>query len=383
MDYKPREGVDYIVDLYQVAAIPRDVNQEELKHALNERMREYHPDRLQGLAPEFKSAGERMVRLLNRAKVVLFDEVKRREYDEILSTWTGPVSKDGTPVIRIDDAVRAEAMLQTPEELEAAFTRQTASVISMVRHNPRQQAMLGGLLKADGGDDELRGAYDDALFAEDQVYAIEAAERSRLIGLPENERYETCLGYTDTIQLAIEGARAVQAEEYQRRALGGVCGRLALLAGETPVVQPGSDIVHSGGSLPHYFDVQAKKVADLAAKREALLEKRLEIFRPTYPIAEVQNEGQPKFVIGIASDADSDPLMWIGFSFDPATVALTNVAKSDEIDQLLKAGEYEQVYGRGYNVLICAVKEHIELQTLLTEACNKHLVQYFPDVMYS
>lgn len=384
MDYEPREGVDYIIDLYQVASVPQDAEEDAVRHALNERLREYHPDRLQGLAPEFQRAGERMARLLNRAKVVLLDTEKRAEYDEILSGWEGPISKDGTPVIRMDDALRAEALLKTPEELEAAFTEQATAVAGMVKHNPKQQAMLARMLETVEDDEdaaELRDAYDAALFAEDQVLAIEESERGRLLDLPENKRYETSLGYTDTVRAAIEDARTVQTEEYQRRAIGGLGIRLALLAGETPGPQPTNDIVAANGALPHYFDEQAKKVEEIATKREALLEKRLEIFQPTYPIAEIQTEAKPNFVIGISIATDAAPAMWVGFNFDAETVSLTNTNVPDEIEALLNIGEFVRVYSQGFNILTFTTKDQIELQTLLGEAYNKHLIKYFPEAM--
>jgi len=384
MEYVPREGVDYIVHLYEVVGVTPDATPDVVKGAINKRMFEYMPDRLEGLAPEFRSKGEIMGRLLTRARAILLDDEKRGEYDQILSGWEGPISKDGTPVIRMDDALRAEAAQKTPEQLEADFSEQATKVAGMVKHNPKQQAMLGRMLEAaEDGEDaaELRDAYDAALFAEDQVLAIDEAERGSLLGLPENKRYETSLGYSDTIRSAIESARNVQTVDYQRRALGGVSMRLALLAGETPIEQPAGDIVETSGALPHYFDEQAKKIEGIATQREALLEKRLEIFQPTYPIAEVQTEARPNFAIGIANAADSDFSTWIGFRFDVDTVSLTNVAVPEEVEELLKAGEYKQSYDRGYNILTFAMKDQIELTTLLGEAYNKHLSKYFPEVM--
>lgn len=384
MNYESREGVDYIIDLYQVAGTTPDASPEVVRSSINERMFEYMPDRLQGLAPEFRSKGERMGRLLTKARTILLNDEKRGEYDQILSSWEGPISIDGTPVIRVEDAIRAEAAQKTPEQLEAAFSEQTTAVIGMVKHNPKQQAMLGRMLEAaeEGADaDELREAYDAALFAEDQVLAIEESERSQLLGLPENKRYETSLGYTETIRGAIESARTVQADEYMRRALGGVGIRLALLAGETPITKPADDLVVASGALPHYFDEQAKKIEDLATRREALLEKRLEIFQPSYPIAEIQTAVYPNFVIGIAKNGESGIPTWIGFNFDASTVSITNVRVPEEVEALLRASEYEQAYNHGYNILTFAMKDQIELQTLLEEAYNKHLIKYFPEAM--
>jgi hypothetical protein len=243
MEYKPKEGVDYIVDLYRVADVAQDAAADDIKRSLNARSLEYHPDRLGGLAPEFRAKGERMARLLNRARVVLLDDDKRAEYDVILTEWEGPTSNDGTPVVRIEDAIRAKMAMKSSAEIEAIFTDQRKRVISMVKHNPKQQAMLGRMLEAAVGEDadELREVYDAALFAEDQALAIEESERGRLLGIAGNERYETSIGYAEHVQLAIESARTAQTKEYQRRAVDGVSVRLALLAGETSGTEPAKD----------------------------------------------------------------------------------------------------------------------------------------------
>jgi hypothetical protein len=141
--------------------------------------------------------------------------------------------------------------------------------------------------------------------------------------------------------------------------------------------------VPTDGVLPHYFDEQAEKLADIASQREALLEKRLAIFQPTYPMAEMQTEAQPNFVIGITTDPANDSFIWIGFSFDSKAVALANVDVPEDIEAMLHAGEYEQVYNAGFNILTFASKDQIELKTLLDEAYNKHLATYFPDAMSS
>lgn len=383
MDYEPREGVDYIIDLYQLAGVNQTDEPDSINKALNARLLEYHPDRLQGLAPEFQTSGARMAQLLNRAKVVLLDNEKRSEYDEILTTWQGPVSKNGTPVIRIDDALRVEAAQRSPEELEAAFSAQSQSVAKMVKHNPKQQILLGKLYEdADGEDaDELREAYDAALFAEDQVLAIEEAERGRLLGLVGNKRYETAHGYAETVQAAIEGARAEQLVEHQRRMVGGVSTRLALMAGEYSDAAESSVGMSVGSELPHYFDEQAKKITDLAAKREALLERRLAIFQPNYPIPEVQTQPQPNFVIGVANDKETAVWRWIGFSFDAEAVALANIEVPESVEQLLAAAEYEQAYASGFNILTFVTKDQIEIQTLLEEAYTKHIQKYYPGLI--
>jgi DnaJ-class molecular chaperone len=113
--YEPRDGVDYLVDLYGVTGVPHDASPDDIKGALKERSLEYHPDRLTGLAPEFRVRAERMILLINRARVVLLDDEKRVAYDTILDSWEGPVSTDGTPVLDLAAAIRTVMGRHAPD----------------------------------------------------------------------------------------------------------------------------------------------------------------------------------------------------------------------------------------------------------------------------
>ncbi|MBC7708087.1 J domain-containing protein [Polaromonas sp.] len=376
MSYEPKEGVDYIIDLYAVAGTAPEANPDELKQALNQRMLEYHPDRLEGLAPEFRSKGESMARLLNRAKVVLLDSGNRQGYDEILAEWEGPVSRDGTPIIRMDRHLQTEMEGKTPDEIEGIFTEQAKQVESMTGYNPHTLSFLKSMITQAGEDcpDDLRKAYEDALLSYDRCLAIQEAERSRLLSLPDPGKsgYRAGLNYADTIAGEIETAKVVRTEELRMLALGGVSTRLALLAGES--VEPvGTDIVTvSSLQLPAYYEQQAEKVRELAAKRQEVVEKRLANFQPTYPGAELQTEAKPNLAIGVGEDV----YRWFGVAFDSETSSANLDNIPAEIAELLNAGDYKAVIERGYNVLTYAPLEQIDIQTQLIDAIEKHADKY-------
>ncbi|MEI9914065.1 MAG: J domain-containing protein [Candidatus Saccharibacteria bacterium] len=378
----PREGVDYIIDLYQVANVEQNAAEDEVKQALNARALEYHPDRLQGLAPEFIEKGERVARLLNRARTVLLDPDKRQEYDEILFAWDGPVSTDGTPVIRVGDALRADMAMKKPEEIESIFTEQRDKAIALTGHDPKKQEMFARMLETAEGRDaaEIREAYDEALSSEDLLLDIEASERGRLISLPEEGLTDVSIGYEKKVQLAIEIARTTQTEEYKRRAIGGVSARLALLAGETEAVESGVAVMPTDTQsvLPHYFDEQSKHITSIATKREEILAKRLDIFEPSYPIAEIQTETHPDFAVGVTHDKDSAIYYWFGFNFDKETVNLISVDLPEDIRQHLADGQFEEVYVRGFNIVSFVAKPRVDIHDLLEEAYNKHIKRFFP-----
>lgn len=379
MEYVPQEGVDYIIDLYGVVGVSPDAETSVIQAALRHRLREYHPDRLAGVAPEFQHRGERMTRLLNRAGAVLLNEAHRTEYDGVLAGWEGPISSDGTPVIRRSAALRAEMAMMTPDQVEETFTEQAKRTVEMVGHSPNQQAMLKRLFEAsDRTDPEIAEGYDAALFKEDQALAIEEANRGEVLGLPETPRYETTIGYLKAVEQRIGAAEASIKAEFTQRVLGGMSSRLALLAGESPA-EPSTAITLTSAGLPHYFDGQASRILEIASRREEILMERLAIFYPNYPIAELQVEAQPNFVVGVEDSSRPGGHLWIGFLYAEAEEELVNISIPAELQDLLKEGRYEEVYAGGFNILTFAPKDQIELRTLLEEACNKHIQKFFPE----
>jgi curved DNA-binding protein CbpA len=379
MTYEPQEGIDYIVDLYAVAGVTPDTPEQEIKTALNERAMEYHPDRLQGTAPEFQQKGERIARLLNRARGILLDVDKRKEYDEILSAWDGPVSTDGTPVITVERMQEAELQGKTAEEVEAMFAEQVERIAGMTGYSPSRLSFLEKMVEQAGDDvsDELRAEYEDALLQKDRALAIEEAERSRLLGLPdiETDNYVAALGYGEETAGKLETAKAKKEADLQRLALGGVSTRLALLAGETT----GTDVaVQSTVSLelPAYYDEQAARVQEIANERDSITDKRLGNLEPIYPEADLQTELKEDLIIGVAK---SNGQIWLGAKIDVETDSAAFQQISDEVKGLLDQGEYKTVIEQGNGLLLVKLMEHIDIQDLLGVAIGKYTDKYKQD----
>lgn len=323
-----------------------------------------------------------MARLLNVAKVVLLDTVKRTEYDDILRAWEDPVSKDGTPIIRIDDASRKEASSKTPEQIEAAFDAQRQQVTTMVGYNPKQHALLEKMFNSAEGEDklEIRESLEESLLAQDRALAIEEAERSQLLGFQAHDRYQTKLGYAKEVVGMIDAARGEIIETQVRRQLGATGIRLALLSGQTPDPLL-IELATASPVLPGYFEGQAEKIAALAAQREEILEKRLELFVPEYPID--QSVAHELFVLGFTANPEAVDYRWTAFRFDTADVSVANIAVPADIAQMLNAGEFEAVYNYGLNVARFSLLDQIDTNDLLQEAVNKHLQKFFPDLLLS
>jgi curved DNA-binding protein CbpA len=376
MTYEPREGIDYLVDLYAVAGTAPEVGADELKNALKQRILEFHPDRLEGLAPEFKSKGERMARLLNRAKVVLLDADRRQGYDMLLAEWDGPISKDGTPVISINRVLQAEMAGKTDEEIEAIFTEQATQLESLSGYSPNRLSFLEKMIEQASDDisEDLRAEYEDALLSYDRILAIQEAERSRLLSLPDIEKigYRAGLDYAEDITLEIEAAREAVIERGRVEALGGVARQLALLAGEGTDVFSTSVVVASTQGLPAYFDSQAQKVIEIVSKRQEIVEKRLSNFMPDYPFAELQQAAMNNLAIGMG---DGD-FKWFKVAFDYTSGSADVQSMPADIFMLLKSGDYKAVIKLGYNVLIYSPLDQIDIKTQLFTCIQKHADKY-------
>lgn len=378
MSYTPQEGVDYIVDLYAIADVNDNASNEDIKSAIRARQREYHPDRLEGLAPEFRAKGERMAKLLGRANSILLDTQKRADYDEVLSTWQGPISSDGTPVITMTRSLQAEFEQKSSDEIIADLTSGDEQVEVLAKSNDGMVSLLEKLV-ADAGDnvpEELATQYEEALLQQDRNLAIKEANRSDILGLAalEKRQYRAGLEYGDDVILALEERRKDQLEEAHVLAVGGAATRLALLAGETHA--PATDVVqHSDIVLPAYFDIIADQVKDIAVNRQSIVEKRLANFRPHYPEAEAQQETKPQVLIGIGKEAN---FSWFCGQYDADANSVDFAAIPDEITELLNAQQYVSVIDAGYNIITFDVLDQINMHDQLGEALDKYIAKYYP-----
>lgn len=375
MTYKPREGVDYLVDLYAVVGVEQNSKVDDLRTALKERAKEYHPDRLEGLAPEFQEKGERMAVLLNRAREILLNDNKREVYDGILADWNGPVSKDGTPIV--STARFFETTGKSSDEIEDIFIDYVARIADMTGYSPSRLLFLEALIEKSGREipQELREQYEEALLQKDRTLAIEEAERSRLLGLPdiEEQRYTAALGYADEIVERIDNARETKAEQLRMLALGGVSTQLALLSGEDHegTIAEAIDLVSV--ELPAYFEKQAAKVEAIARERDNLSDKRLENLLPKYPEDDMQTEFREDLIIGIKIKSG---VRWRGYRLDREEDAADPLDLPEQIEQMLDKEDFKTVISKGYGVLTVPIMEHIDPGDLIAVAIGKYSDKY-------
>lgn len=375
MSYDPKDGVDYLIDLYAVAGVEQAAAQEDIKSALNQRAMEYHPDRLQGLAPEFQTKGERMARLLNRGRAILLDADKRAEYDEILQTWEGPVSTDGIPVMNVDSYKRGTLRSLSPEELEDSFSRQEAQAKRITNYKPNALTAIEVLAASQPDNETIRTMYEDALLQADVFLSIMQDERGTLLGLKDGGPSGNRIGldHVTEIKTEIETAREEVVVEERRHALGGQAARLALLAGESASVVPASLDEAAQTFLPAYYEQQAAYVLDLAEKRLDILEKRLANLQPTYPDEELQTEGFGRLMFQMVGEAKNS---WFSLVLDAESLGVTSVALDEVVAAMLEAGDYESVIEQGYNVMTVKLIDHVDPNELLATVVEKYGRKY-------
>jgi curved DNA-binding protein CbpA len=378
MEYEPKEGVDYIIDLYRVAGAEREATEQEIKRALNERTLEYHPDRLEGLAPEFREKGERVARLLNRARGILLDSEKRTEYDQILLSWEGPISTDGTPVLSASRWEEARFMGKTAEEIETMFTEEAEKIAALSGYSPARLAALEMLLRQAGDEapEELRAMYEEALSQQDLALAMEEAERSKILGLPDigNENYVAQLGYGDVIASRLQTARTKKETQLQSAALGGTATRLALLAGEPEISNLEITAEFAADSEPaKYYELHAARIQAIATERDAVIDKRLENFQPEYPEAELQTELKENVIIGVIGDGKQ---MWLDANLDVDADSAEFKQVPADVAGLAKQQEFKAIIERGYGVMLVRPPERIDIHDVLGVAVGKYFDKY-------
>lgn len=378
MEYIPVEGVDYLVDLYAVAEVERTSDDAEIRRALNERTREYHPDRLQGLASEFRIRGEIVAKVLNRAREILLNIEKRVEYDEILTSWEGPVSTNGIPVITISRMREVELNSKSAEEIEATFTANVKQIEGLTGYKPGRLELIERLIE-DAGDnipEDMRDEYEDALLQRDSVLAVEEGIRSEVIGLPNlaSRQYAASLEYGTETRTRIEAAKTTKLEEQRRLAIGGVSTRLALLRREETEDDTSVGLTAAAAiGLPDYFEQQAARVEEIAKERESITYKRLKNFELTYPESDSQTEFSENLIIGIETD---NGYSWFGMKIETDSNNAEGYSLSDEMKEKLNAGEYKAIIDKSYAIALVKQLEQVSIMDLFSVAVSKYTSKF-------
>lgn len=272
----PKNGVDYLVDHYAILEVARTATQEEIKTAWKEKTKGHHPDLFQRVAKEYQVAAEFKIRLINEAHDILEDSEKRKKYDELLLGWTGPISKDGIPVLRglgvRGDSPEEEATLRAIIEQARVSSGFNADVFEMVEEvyestkNPTAKQ---------------RAAYQKALAQKDLALSLEESFLGEAVGLGTQIDPSPPMNYLEHRALVLCDQRD-EIDRTARRSLESQKAQ-ALLEGKSDNL-PQLFIEHKELLAESFrvFDARAHKLLAIAKDREALIKKRVEVAECEY-----------------------------------------------------------------------------------------------------
>lgn len=375
-DIGPEEGIDYLIDYYAVLDLPHTASAEEVSERVRRIVKQNHPDRLHGMDESLVAQGERKTELANRAKQILGDENNRHEYDEIFAQWDGLVSLNGGPVDSPDVWEARMARKMSHVQLEQSFETGRQKIEEAVGYSAKRLAMLRKFVDGSEGDVEqdVRDEYDAALLAQDKALSIEQAQRSANLGMGD-EVQVVGFGFAEAIEPKIKQGREASMRKAHEIEAANVKGRLALMAGAgvEPIVTS-TELTRTQAELPDWFDAQAEKVCEIAARREKLLHERLANMTLTYPEMEMQQEARDKFILGISMSAQT---MWLGFSYDHTSNSANQVDIDDVTQRNLNEEQFAAVVEAGYNVAKFDPLEEVDIMTVLEAALGKHVEKYY------
>lgn len=393
MEYIPQEGVDYLIDLYALLGVGIDTEETDIQKALEfKRLQE----QFEVAVPRSEEQVAHTARLLTRARIILLNPDKRADYNGILNGWVGAISTDGTPLLSEERQTELRLEGMTATAVEAMVTKgMTNSCLE--GYDPDSFARLEArMYKDELVTEALRAEYEEALLQKDRVLALEQAERSVLLGLPDIEHLEdegdesfvTTLDYARYIAGKLAMAKEVRHEQLRFRAFGGVAVALARLAGEIELEADVAPDSPPDVRLPAYFDDQARKIQAIAEERGRIIKKRLNNLTPVYPEAALQTTFRENLLVGMVPIVPAERLefgvsgqlegiVWYGERVSQEDGSVETLHISREMRKALAAEDYRTlIEDEDCNIVLISLLEQTAVSDLNATAIKKYLEKY-------
>ncbi len=281
MSHLPVSGVDYLVDHYQILGMERTATSKEVTSAWRTKVKQYHPDRMEGLAPELIAEARHKLSLINEAYEILGDTEKRAAFNYVLENWTKPISTDGRAIIDLTGnagfsfAGLLGHMDGTDEEHETQ-AEQIAKDLS--GFNPATYDFFTAQAKSEAGiPKELLPAYIEQLRSRDMYLQLKESFIWDSLGL-QNFQPKAVLGYA--------GAAADELERVRDQANESLASEVRLLTtGERTLLPapntsgalvPAELFEHHHERLVAHFAQQEERLMVVAEEREVVLRQIFE-----------------------------------------------------------------------------------------------------------
>ena len=283
MPYLPVAGVDYLIDHYQILGVDRTATKKDITAVWRTKVKQYHPDKMHGLAPELISSAEHKLSLINEAYTALGNRELRTAYDEVLGTWTKPISTDGRAIIDLTGASGfsftglLEQISQTDETHEVEAEKIAKDLSGF---NPATYEFFKSQAESEAGIPEgMLPAYLEQL-----------QSRNLYLEMKEGFIWDK-LGFTNFEPkgvLAYAHAASVELERVRELANASLESELELLTTGEKTLLPAPEPGASGALIPaelfayhneritEHFAVQEKHLKTIVQEREVVLRQIFE-----------------------------------------------------------------------------------------------------------
>lgn len=367
----PTNGVDYLVDWYAVLGVPRDADTATINAAFRERAKLYHPDRYAHLAPEFQTTAEHRVKVFTEAHRILMDAVKRQEFDSTLASWTGSLSKDGTPIMTLGKKhPSALRLLEDPgNERMQQFDKQARMLSGYNESVFRiiEQQVDNAKARGEIPSPELVEAYRAALHQKDTYLTVREEALAEVIGmeLPESrllERGEVITASLETHrkEIPLKLASGLVALNEQ--------GKIRLLGPGGTETKPDADML---ANLQHKalerFEHHAERLREASLERAKVIKKRLAQLNIRYTPPEQDIEPQLILILILGEDRVAFCCVW-----ENGKVQIMNEPPQG-LDSIMN---WERIIPIGWSRIEVTLEPDLDTQEVIGEVLERHFSRF-------
>lgn len=366
-----RNGTDYLIDYYAVLGVEKIADPETIKQARLEMQKKYHPDRYEGLAPEFKTQAEARARIIQEAYETLSDPEKRLTYDQKLANWRGPISQNGNPVVDLRSPVFSSLPLIIGEgqDLSLDFARFSG-------YDPATFALIEEMYEStENPPPTLAAAYEEQLSRRDLHLALEEQMAWKKIGFRNQPTVNSpSTAYQNEVREQLAQASQIVSEIVSRILLMLQTGEVKLLvAGEGEeeralTVDSPEDMERRCVEAKKRFEAAAEGIQKLAEERGRLAGKKLAMVRLEY------RPEQPILFSHLAVCASfGEKHHWFAFELDGETVTVNSEQDTPEnMDALIDPAVASEWIARGWNVAFLELREGLDCKEQMQFAAIRH-----------
>lgn len=371
--FDSKEGIDYLVDRYAILGVEHTASADEIEAAFRTKIKQWHPDRLQGLAPTLVAQAEHQSNLLNETHEILGNSETRAAFDAKLADWKKPISKDGHSIVDLSSSAFSFSALlgslsEDPAEREA-YAKKTAKQFSNFDEATFDLVQEQMKLAAEASP-ALQRAYAAQVEVRDLYLTLLEDFLREDLGVRGSTGRESGLRYIEQVQEELAAIQTEAMSVLQTQVLLLATGGQALLP--APEKNSGAELV-AAEVLRHYeekfsahFEHRAVQLQEIAKERQKLLEERFKAAGITYHSATV--EYTSKLIMEFKKDGKIFARQL--FIIDGTKLSAAGVSDFSNLDDPVEA---EKLIKGGYTIVSFALVPDIEFQSQLLRVAELHV----------